>query len=75
MTRVGINGFGRMGRLALRAGWGRDGLDSSTSSLRDAASLWVPMASQDCAKSPRRTSFGQRDRDLAVRAGQGNPTP
>ena len=21
MTRVGINGFGRMGRLALRAGW------------------------------------------------------
>jgi glyceraldehyde 3-phosphate dehydrogenase len=22
MTRVGINGFGRMGRLALRAGWG-----------------------------------------------------
>lgn len=22
-TRVGINGFGRMGRLALRAGWGR----------------------------------------------------
>ena len=22
--RVGINGFGRMGRLALRAGWGRD---------------------------------------------------
>ena len=26
MTRVGINGFGRMGRLALRAGWGRDDL-------------------------------------------------
>ncbi len=25
--RIGINGFGRMGRLALRAGWGRDGLD------------------------------------------------
>ena len=24
--RVGINGFGRMGRLGLRAGWGRDGL-------------------------------------------------
>ena len=24
--RVGINGFGRMGRLALRAGWGRPGL-------------------------------------------------
>jgi len=24
--RIGINGFGRMGRLALRAGWGRDGL-------------------------------------------------
>ena len=23
MTRIGINGFGRMGRLALRAGWGR----------------------------------------------------
>jgi len=23
-TRVAINGFGRMGRLALRAGWGRD---------------------------------------------------
>ncbi len=22
MTRVGINGFGRMGRLALRAAWG-----------------------------------------------------
>ena len=21
-TRIGINGFGRMGRLALRAGWG-----------------------------------------------------
>jgi glyceraldehyde 3-phosphate dehydrogenase len=26
-ARVGINGFGRMGRLALRAGWGRDDLD------------------------------------------------
>jgi glyceraldehyde 3-phosphate dehydrogenase len=25
-TRVGINGFGRMGRLALRAGWGRPNL-------------------------------------------------
>ena len=25
--RVGINGFGRMGRLALRAGWGRPGLE------------------------------------------------
>jgi glyceraldehyde 3-phosphate dehydrogenase len=27
MARVGINGFGRMGRLALRAAWGRDDLD------------------------------------------------
>jgi glyceraldehyde 3-phosphate dehydrogenase len=27
VTRVGINGFGRIGRLALRAGWGRDDLD------------------------------------------------
>ena len=26
-VRIGINGFGRMGRLALRAGWGRAGLD------------------------------------------------
>ena len=26
MTRIGINGFGRMGRLALRAGWGRPDL-------------------------------------------------
>ena len=26
-VRVGINGFGRMGRLALRAGWGRDDLE------------------------------------------------
>ena len=25
--RVGINGFGRMGRLALRAGWGRESLE------------------------------------------------
>jgi len=25
--RIGINGFGRMGRLALRAGWGQSGLD------------------------------------------------
>lgn len=25
-TRIGINGFGRMGRLALRAGWDRDDL-------------------------------------------------
>jgi len=25
-VRIGINGFGRMGRLGLRAGWGRDGL-------------------------------------------------
>jgi glyceraldehyde 3-phosphate dehydrogenase len=25
-VRIGINGFGRMGRLALRAGWGRDHL-------------------------------------------------
>jgi glyceraldehyde 3-phosphate dehydrogenase len=27
VTRVGINGFGRMGRLALRAGWGREDLE------------------------------------------------
>jgi glyceraldehyde 3-phosphate dehydrogenase len=27
VTRIGINGFGRMGRLALRAAWGRPGLD------------------------------------------------
>jgi glyceraldehyde 3-phosphate dehydrogenase len=26
-TRVGINGFGRMGRLALRAGWGGDDVE------------------------------------------------
>ncbi|TLS76549.1 ArsJ-associated glyceraldehyde-3-phosphate dehydrogenase [Mariprofundus erugo] len=26
MARIGINGFGRMGRLALRAGWGRNEL-------------------------------------------------
>lgn len=26
-TRIGINGFGRMGRLALRAGWGRSDLE------------------------------------------------
>ena len=26
-VRVGINGFGRMGRLALRAGWGRSDLE------------------------------------------------
>jgi len=26
MTRIGINGFGRMGRLGLRAGWGREDL-------------------------------------------------
>lgn len=26
-TRVGINGLGRMGRLALRAGWDRDDLE------------------------------------------------
>jgi glyceraldehyde 3-phosphate dehydrogenase len=26
-TRIGINGFGRMGRLALRAGWGRADLE------------------------------------------------
>jgi len=26
-VRIGINGFGRMGRLALRAGWGRVGLN------------------------------------------------
>lgn len=26
-VRIGINGFGRIGRLALRAGWGRPGLD------------------------------------------------
>ena len=25
-VRTGINGFGRMGRLGLRAGWGREGL-------------------------------------------------
>ena len=25
-VRVGINGFGRMGRLGLRAGWGREPL-------------------------------------------------
>ena len=27
MTRIGINGFGRMGRLAFRAAWGRDDLE------------------------------------------------
>jgi len=26
-VRIGINGFGRMGRLALRAAWGRPGID------------------------------------------------
>jgi glyceraldehyde 3-phosphate dehydrogenase len=26
-VRIGINGFGRMGRLGLRAAWGREGLD------------------------------------------------
>jgi len=26
-TRIGINGFGRMGRLAFRAGWGNPGLE------------------------------------------------
>ena len=26
-TRIGISGFGRMGRLALRAGWGRPDLE------------------------------------------------
>ncbi len=26
-TRIGINGFGRMGRLALRSGWGRPALE------------------------------------------------
>ncbi|RLJ20455.1 type I glyceraldehyde-3-phosphate dehydrogenase [bacterium endosymbiont of Escarpia laminata] len=26
-VRIGINGFGRMGRLGLRAGWGRDGFE------------------------------------------------
>jgi glyceraldehyde 3-phosphate dehydrogenase len=26
MTRIGINGFGRIGRLAFRAAWGRDDL-------------------------------------------------
>ena len=25
--RIGINGFGRMGRLGLRAGWDREGID------------------------------------------------
>lgn len=25
--KIGINGFGRMGRLAMRAGWGRDGIE------------------------------------------------
>jgi glyceraldehyde 3-phosphate dehydrogenase len=28
-VRIGINGFGRMGRLALRAGWGKPGLQWS----------------------------------------------
>jgi glyceraldehyde 3-phosphate dehydrogenase len=27
ITRIGINGFGRMGRLALRAGWGAQGIE------------------------------------------------
>jgi glyceraldehyde 3-phosphate dehydrogenase len=26
MVKIGINGFGRMGRLGLRAGWGREGI-------------------------------------------------
>ncbi len=26
-VRIGINGFGRIGRLALRAGWGRPELE------------------------------------------------
>ena len=26
-AKIGINGFGRMGRLGLRAGWGRDEFD------------------------------------------------
>ena len=29
MTRIGINGFGRMGRLAFRAAWGRNDIEIS----------------------------------------------
>ena len=33
MTRIGINGFGRIGRLALRAAWGRDDLSRGDLSI------------------------------------------
>lgn len=59
-TRIGINGFGRMGRLALRAGWGGTGL----------AFAHINEASGDAATAAHLLTFdsvhGRWDRDVAA---------
>ena len=63
-VRVGINGFGRMGRLALRAAWGRSGLEF----------VHVNELNGDTATSAHLLSFdsvqGRWDRDVRAAGGE-----
>jgi glyceraldehyde 3-phosphate dehydrogenase len=45
LTRIGINGFGRMGRLALRAGWERDDVEFAHVNVDDPRSAIVDLPS------------------------------
>ncbi len=58
-VRVGINGFGRMGRLALRAGWGGEGLEfTHVNELRGGATTGAHLLTFDSV-------HGRWDRDVA----------
>lgn len=62
MGRIAINGFGRIGRNALRAGWGREGFDVvAINDLTDAATL-AYLLKHD-------TNYGTWDVTIAVKDG------
>ncbi|MFA9219226.1 MAG: glyceraldehyde 3-phosphate dehydrogenase NAD-binding domain-containing protein [Sphingomonadaceae bacterium] len=52
MTRIGINGFGRMGRLALRAAWDRD--DVEVVHVNDDRAHCIHTARRCCMLTARR---------------------
>ena len=60
--RVGINGFGRMGRLTLRAAWDNPDLQfvQINDPAGDAASLVFLLMDQRPAGKPRQSSIAER---------------
>jgi glyceraldehyde 3-phosphate dehydrogenase len=62
-TRIGINGFGRMGRLALRAGWGREGLTfAHINEIKGGPATAAHLLTFDSihGRYPRRVEHGER---------------